>query len=227
MNYFLIKAKIKLKALHNETLTKNNNREWFNNNKNQYLEAKEIFEKFIIKLIEQISTFDTSLEGIQAKDCIFRIYRDVRFSKDKKPYKNHFGAYISNGGRKSNFAGYYIHISNTESFLGGGLHSPEPTILKKIREDIDYDSSTLRQIISNKKFKNTYNSLIGEKLKVAPKGYPKTHIDIDLLRHKEFTAIKTINTNIITDVNFINFASQQFEVLKPLLDYLNKAILFD
>lgn len=210
-----------------DILSKNNNREWFNENKNQYLIAKEMFEKFVTKLIKQTSKFDTSLEGLDAKDCIFRIYRDVRFSKNKKPYKDHFGAYISNGGRKSNLAGYYIHISNSKSFLGGGLHSPDKTTLKKIREDIDYDSSTLRKIIGDKKFIKTYNSLFGDKLKIAPKDYPNNHPDIDLLRYKEFTAIKTINKDTITDTDFTSYVVQNFRVLKPLLDHLNKAIFFD
>src|SRR6266496_3900330 len=117
-------------------LKKNNNREWFNENKNLYLDAKEDFDYFVNELIQEISESDSSVAGLQPKDCTFRIYKDVRFSKDKTPYKTNFGAAIQQGGRKSPASGYYIHISPTEVFVAGGIYMPSPENLLKIRNYI-------------------------------------------------------------------------------------------
>eukprot|EP01156_Anaeramoeba_ignava_P010496 Anaeramoba_ignava/a479909_7.p1 GENE.a479909_7~~a479909_7.p1 ORF type:complete len:227 (-),score=19.01 a479909_7:79-759(-) len=208
-------------------LKQNNNREWFTENKKRYEVAKKEFESFISLLIDEIAKFDSQLTGVSAKQCIFRLYRDVRFSKDKRPYKEHFGAFMGGNGRKTTLAAYYIHIDPTGCFLGGGLYRPEPQILKKVRQQIDYDASSLRDIINHKNFKETYGELEGEQLKTAPKDFPKDHPDIDLLRFKDFIGTHSFPYSRAMENNFVEYAARKLAKLKPLNDYLNSAIQFE
>ena len=209
-----------------KALKKNNNRDWFTKNKDKFEEAKKDFHDFVQELINEVAKFDKSISGIEAKKCIFRIYRDVRFSKDKKPYKTNFGASFSKGGKNSPNAGYYIHIeADGKSFLGGGMYMPEPDNLNKIRQEIDYNINDFKKIIYGKSFKNTFGELWSEdKLKNAPKNYPKDHPHIDLLKHKHYIAGADVNEKQVLSKNFLKQCAKIFKELKSLNDFLNTAI---
>jgi len=209
-------------------LEENNNRDWFQQNKKRYDEALKNIQEFVTQVIGGISVFDASISSQKAKDCIFRIYRDVRFSHDKTPYKTHFGAYIAPSGRKSGDAGYYIHIQNNASFLVGGLWSPEPVVLKKIREEIYYAPDELVAIIENKSFKSIFGTLIEEgSLKKAPKNYPDDFEHIKLLKYKHFCAEKTVSNAEVTSENFLEHCLQLLEISAPLVKYMNKIVRYE
>jgi len=137
-------------------LKKNNNREWFAKNKPTFVEAKTAFEGVVEKLITEVSKFEPTLKTLTPKETVFRIYRDVRFSKDKTPYKAHFGVFLAPGGRKSIYSGYYIHVEDNNSFMGGGVWCPQPDTLKAIRTDIYNFTDDFKKIINNPTFKEYY-----------------------------------------------------------------------
>ncbi len=205
-------------------LKENNNRDWFNDNKKEFVELKEQFEAFINQLIPKIQQLDGFSGSLSAKDCIFRIYRDVRFSKNKLPYKTHFGAYLAPGGRKSPFAGYYVHIEPSGSFAGGGVYHPEPAILKEIRYEIMDRTDEFKDIISAREFKKVFPEIYGEKLKTSPKGFPKDFKDIDLLRFKSYALVHSINDKTIKSTDFENYLLNLFKTAKPFNAFFNKLI---
>jgi len=206
-------------------LKHNNNREWFKENKAHYEKAKTTFEEFVNILILKIKEFDSSVDINSAKECTFRIYRDVRFSKNKEPYKPNMGAYISKGGRKSKYAGYYVHIEPDASFAGGGIYCPQPVVLKAVREDIFDNSENIKAIINNKNFNKIFPKLYGEKLKTAPRGFPKDFPDIDLLNYKSYTVIKELSNEDLIANTFFNQLVSIFKTQKPFNDYLNRTII--
>lgn len=206
-------------------LKANNNREWFLENKNRFEVAKANFESFIDALIAKIAVFDASISQHKAKDCVFRIYRDVRFSKDKSPYKTHFGAHITPANTKSDIhsrSGYYIHIEPGETMLAGGAYLPQGDWLKGIRQEIDYNGNDLVKILENPDFKNIFGEIEGEKLKRMPKGYPEDHKHIELLKLKSFLATHKVSDKEIMKDDFLETAANVFKTLKPLGDFLNR-----
>jgi uncharacterized protein (TIGR02453 family) len=205
-------------------LQDNNKREWFNDNKSLYEQAKSDFESFVNLLIVNIKDFDPDIDVNSAKECIFRIYKDVRFSKNKDPYKTNMGAYIVSGGKKSELAGYYMHIEPGGSFAGGGIYCPQPDVLKKIREDIYQHADTVKDIIHEKTFKSTFPELYGEQLKTVPKGYPKDFKDADLLKFKDYTVIKSLSDKEILSNNLIDKVISIFKIQKPFNTYLNRLL---
>jgi len=205
-------------------LRENNNREWFNENKAIYEEARGITETFINELIAGISQFDSSISSLEAKKAMFRIYRDIRFSKNKTPYKNSFGSYIAPNGRKSITAGYYLHLEPDASFLAGGMHSPQGEHLKKVRQEIMYNNEEFKSILNEKVFKDNFETLRGEKLKRPPKGFPAEFADIELLKHKEFIVVHELSDKDVLADNFFEYAIAVFKTMKPLNDFLNKAL---
>lgn len=208
-----------------KTLKKNNNRDWFERNKARYLEAKGNFEKFIVQLHEEMVSFDQSLSNQDPKKFLLRIYRDVRFSKDKRPYKTNFGASISPTGKGMGRPGYYLQIEPGNSFAAGGLFMPEPGKLAKVRQEIDYNGERLESIIGNRKFKKYYKEFWkDDSLKTAPKGYPKDHPRIDLLKLKSFIVVHEFSDAAVVDKNFLKKVAVAFNTLKPLNDFLNEAI---
>ncbi|WP_462281005.1 DUF2461 domain-containing protein [Salinivirga cyanobacteriivorans] len=207
-------------------LQQNNNREWFKSHKTKYEQTRKEFEAFIEKVIAGIGTFDTQVVGLTSKASVFRIYRDVRFSKDKRPYKTHYGAFMAENGRKSSKAGYYLHIEPGNCFLGGGLYHPDSEQLKKVRQQLDYDAARLREIVSERQFKKTFGRLTGSQLKTAPRDYSMDHPDIDLLRFKDFLATHFFDDKII-NIGDAEYVVNRFKVMKPLNDYLNDALLFE
>lgn len=205
-------------------LEKNNNRDWFNANKPSYQIAKSDFEIFVNNLIPQIHKFDPTIGSITAKECVFRIYRDVRFSKDKSPYKTNMGGFIAKGGRKAGTAGYYIHLDMNQSFIAGGMYMPPSDALKKVRQEIMYNIEEFKSIIQNSSFQKTFGQIEGEKLKRPPKDFPADFADIDLLKFKSYTVLHSIDTKVILDPNFETYTSQVFKKMHPLNAFLNKAI---
>ena len=205
-------------------LNKNNNREWFMDNKPMYQEAHASFVELTASLIDQIGKFAPDISTLEPKKCVFRIYRDVRFSKDKSPYKTNFGTSMKPGGRKSPYGGYYIHIHPTESFVAGGIYHPESLNLSKIRQEIDYNPQVINKLISNKKFKDAFQEVKGDKLKRPPKGYDESHPDIELLKHKDFIVYSGLTVKEVLSNDFIKSAVGKFKLMKPFNDYFNTAI---
>jgi uncharacterized protein (TIGR02453 family) len=207
-----------------QDLKDNNNRDWFHENKSRYEEAKSEFETIVAGVIKGISNFDSDIGLLKPKDCVFRIYRDVRFSKNKDPYKINMGAAFSKGGRKSKHAGYYLHIEPDNSFIGGGKWQPEPDILKSIRYEIFNSPEDFKKIIFNKDFVNLFGELSGDKLKRPPKGFPPDFEEIELVKFKSYIAGTSIPANKITRLKFTPFVVDAFRQMKPFIGFLNKCV---
>ncbi len=204
-------------------LEENNNKEWFNDNKPLYLAAKENVEDTVALFIDAISLFDSSIAGLRPKDCLFRIFKDVRFSKDKTPYKTNFGASITKDGRKSGNAGYYFHLKHNDSFIGGGIYCPPTKALNKVRNQIIDDPESFKGIIESKNFKSYFGEIYGDKLKTAPKGFDKNHPEIELLRHKSYVALHKMDNKKVLDDNFANYGVDVLKEIKELNHYINQA----
>lgn len=208
-----------------KNVVRNNNRPWFAAHRPEYLAAKEEFEAFVEKLIPLVQQLDPEVGPISLADCTYRIYRDTRFSPDKTPYKNHMGAYINRKGKKSPFAGYYIHISPTEGSLwGGGLYCPDPKILKAIRRDIYENIDEFREIIDAPSFASRYRFSQENKLKKAPLGFPADWPDIDLLKHRNYDVLQAIPGDVLRSDNLLEKTVEAFEAMKPLNRFFNYTI---
>ena len=206
-------------------LTKNNNKPWFDKNRNSYAAAKEDFESLVGNILDNLAQTEPVFKEQKAKDCIFRIFRDVRFSKDKTPYKDHFGAFFSKGGRKFPGAGYYIHIQpGGKSFAGGGLWVPEAPLLKAVRQEIDYNFDEFNAIIENKKFKKLFKQINGEQLKTLPQGYTEDNPAIEYLKMKSFTVSHNIADADITAKNLEKKVMDVFTTMKPFIVFLNRQL---
>jgi uncharacterized protein (TIGR02453 family) len=206
-------------------LSKNNNKEWFDVNRKTYEICKTEFETVVKSVIDKCILFDSAILNLEAKKCMFRINKDVRFSKDKSPYKINMGASINPGGKKSMIPGYYIHIEQNNSFLAGGCYQPAPEMLAAIRQEIDYNSSELKKILSAKDFKTYFKELSPEdKLKTSPKGYDKNHPEIELLQHRHFIAIHHLKDEDVLSKNFPNYASKAFKAMLPLNLFLRNCM---
>ena len=205
-------------------LSQNNHKEWMDGNRSRYLEAKRNFEELIGVLLAGLVKIEPELGGITPKNCIFRINRDIRFSKDKSPYKNNFGAFISEDGKKSLSPGYYLHMQPGESFLAGGMYMPPGDQLKKIRQEIDYDYAGLKEIVEAPEFISFFDKLQGEKLKKAPQGYPVDHPNIEALKLKSYIVMHRLKDETLLQTDFPDYAIKVFEALKPLNDWLKVAV---
>jgi uncharacterized protein (TIGR02453 family) len=206
------------------SLEQNNNREWFEKNKKLYLIAKNSFDDFVMQLIQTAKSIDPEIGFLEPKNCTFRIYRDIRFSKEKTPFKTNFGAYISKGGKNSEFAGYYFHLEPSESFVAGGKYMPQGPMLKAIREAIFYEPETFRAILENPSFKKHFSGIMGDTLKTAPQGYPKDHPDIDLLKYKGYAVFKPLTSEMLNSPDLLDEIRLSWIELKTLNDFLNRAM---
>jgi len=207
-------------------LKTNNNREWFQANKGRYETARQAFESFINELIPGIRTIDPLIDMVTAKDCTFRIYRDVRFSGDKSPYKPNMGAYIARGGKNSQMAGYYVHVEPGASFLAGGIYMPQPEILKKIREDIYYQAEEFKKIIYNEEFKKYFGEIDDPgKMKNPPKGYSKDFPDIELLKFRSYAVMHFVSDDLLLKEGYKDYALKVFRILYPLNVYFNRMFI--
>jgi uncharacterized protein (TIGR02453 family) len=205
-------------------LEKNNNKEWFEANRKSYEEAKKNLLEFTEMTIKEISRFDENIKGLEAKNCIFRINKDIRFSKDKTPYKNNMGALISKDGRKSMLAGYYLHIEPGGSFLAGGCWMPEPDKLQSVRQEIDYNLKDFEKVMKSADVKKYFGELKGEKLKTVPKGYAADNPAIDYLKHKSFILDHYVDDKQVAADDFPAYAVKVFKAMHPLNVFLNEAM---
>jgi uncharacterized protein (TIGR02453 family) len=210
------------------SLKNNNSKEWFDQNRKQYELVKADFANLVGSVLKQVEKKDTTIAGLSAKDCVFRINRDVRFSKNKAPYKTNLGASITAGGKKSILAGYYFHLEpGGNSFVGGGLYMAEPDKLKKVRQEIDYGWTEFAKIIQHKKFRENYSDLDkseGMSLVREPKGYEKDNPAIDYIKLKSWIAMKPITDKQLTDKDLVKTICTSFEALQPLIVFLNRAL---
>ncbi len=204
-----------------QDLAQNNNRDWFQENRSLYEAARKDVEQLVGTLINEISQFQ-DLGDLQVKDCLFRINRDIRFSKNKDPYKNNMGAGIGPGGKSAGKIDYYLHIQpNGQSFLGGGMWQPAPEQLAKYRQEVDYNAHELKEIIHNEQFRGYFPEMHGETLKTVPKGYPKDHPEIDLLKRKELFFLHRFTDKEVTSKQFVDHIIKGVKLLKPYCDYMN------
>lgn len=202
-----------------------NNRDWFAANKPRFEEAKGEFESFIAELIPHIAAFDPPIIELEPKQCIFRIYRDTRFSKDKTPYKTNLGAHMVAGAPKPHgAAGYYVHVQPGNTFLAGGAYLPPASWLQGIRRSIDCHGQKLDHILNSRSFKTYFGHMEGETLKTRPKDYPIDHPYIDLLRHKSFLAVHNVTNKDALSGHFLKHTVKVFKALKPLDDFLNQSL---
>jgi len=206
-------------------LAANNNREWFQANKGVYEEAKSEFEYVVNQLIPAIAKFDDTVKFLTAKDCMFRFYRDIRFSNDKTPYKTNFGAFITKGGKKSHGPGYYFHVQPGECFLSGGIWQPAPDLVKKIRKEIYYNVSELKGILADKTFTKYFTGIDDwDKQKLAPHEFPKDFPDMDLLKNRSFTVSHNLDEKILHSDKLQEYTLKVYKTLYPYNEFLRRAI---
>lgn len=206
----------------------NNNKTWFDANRKQYEAAKKNFETLTTQVIQAVSAFDTTLENLTAKQCTFRINRDVRFSKNKSPYKSNMAMHLSSGGKKIMRAGYYFHAEPGGVFLAGGVWMPAAQELKKIRQEIDYNYPEFKKIISSKKFVDLYGNLEQTDVLIRPpKGYEIDNPAIDFLKLKSFICSQKISDDMLMQKALFKNIASHFKIMMPLIHFLNRALESD
>ncbi len=203
-------------------LEKNNNRDWFNENKPEFKAIEAEVKKVYNSVLEDLNKHD-DIDKLK----MFRIYRDVRFSKNKLPYKTHFGGSLHRTKPKLR-GGYYLHLQpNNESFIATGFWEPVKEDLLRIRKEFEMDDSDIRDIINNKKFKNVWGDFVGDEVKTAPKGFSKEHKAIDLIRKKQYIFVKKYTDKEVLDANFLNDVSTAFKAIRPYFDYMSDVLTTD
>lgn len=208
-----------------EDLKKNNNRDWFLANKKRYEAYKAEYHQLVGAFLDVLKPKDPGLKLLEVKNCTFRVNRDIRFSKDKSPYKTHMGMWFNTSTNSGHGPGYYIHIEKGQSFIAGGFYQPEAHELKKFRKEIAFFHEDLEAIINDKKFKTVFGDLDRENaLKTAPKDFEKDHPAIGLLRLKSFTATAKLPDKDLTDKDFVKKTADKIIALKPLNEFLRRAI---
>lgn len=210
-----------------KALKKNNNKPWFDKNREKYNAAKYNLEEFVALLLQKMVSFDEDMKELTAKNCTFRINRDIRFSKNKTPYKINLSASFNRGGKKSIYGGYYFHLQpGGNSFVGGGLWMPEPENLKKLRQEIDYCFPEFKKIIGAASFKKHYGELERDEKQMlvnVPKGYDKENPAAEYLRMKSFIATKNLSDEEILSPKLADEVIQSFKALMPLVKFINRA----
>ena len=210
-----------------EDLVANNNTEWMHANKKRYENFKKDYHQFIASVLIEMKPMDRTLEPLEVKNCTFRINRDIRFSKDKSPYKNNMGIWLTQNKNRKNSPGYYVHFEKGNSFIAGGVWCPEPDELKKIRKEIEFFHDDLDSIVADKTFVKEFAALTREEnnvLKNAPKGFDPSHPAIEFLKLKSFTASQKIDDKLFLDPDFGKKIAQKLIALKPMNDFLKRAI---
>lgn len=209
-----------------KTLKGNNSREWFSENKGWYDRARADFERLVGEVIKAISSFDSEIGLLEPKKCIFRIYRDVRFSTDKSPYKTHFGAVFTprNLGKSS---GYYLHIDPAESFVSCGHYMLMPDQLKKMRQGIYSDFEYFREILNEKHFKKEIGDLYrdDDMLKRVPNGFDKDHPSAEYMKLKHFYALKPLTEDRLLSDDLVPYIKDIYKLMQPLSKFLNDVLL--
>jgi uncharacterized protein (TIGR02453 family) len=207
-------------------LKKNNNKTWFEKNKSTYLDAKEDAEHFVERLIEGLGKMDADIRTLHAKDCTYRIYRDVRFSTDKTPYKTHMGAFLNKGGKKVATAGYYFHAEPGRSMTGGGLWMPMPAELSKVRQEIDYNFAEWTKILGNRRFKKYFSEGLDKEeiLSRPPKGYDAENPAIGFLKLKSFVVTRSLADEMLTSRSLLKEVLNTFESMKEFVYFINRSL---
>jgi uncharacterized protein (TIGR02453 family) len=205
-------------------LDKNNNKEWFEANKKEYEALRKEWIGFVADCIKSVGAFDPSILTQEPKQCVFRINRDVRFSKNKAPYKNNFGMSLNQGGKRAEFCGYYLHIQPGDSFVAGGAYMPQPSNLAAIRQEIDYNFDAFEKIVLAKDFKAQFGTIGGEKLVRPPKGYDAENPAVNYLKHKGFIAQRKLTQAELMDKHFMKDLVKSTKAMKPLVNFLKQAI---
>ena len=206
------------------SLETNNNRDWFLANKKKYESAKSTVAQAVDLVIQNISKFDPSVAELTSKNCIFRINRDVRFSANKNPYKNNMGAWIAKGGKKSYYAGYYLHFQAENSFVAAGVFMPEPPQLNAIRQEIYFNHAAFSKVLNEKSFQQHFPQLDDYQLKNAPKGFDKEHEAVHLLKYKSYVVSKKLTDKEVCSSDFIKIIGEQYKSAFPLVKYINEAL---
>ncbi len=202
-------------------LEKNNNREWFNEHKPEFKAIEKEVKQFYNELLKKMQEHD-----LIDKLKMFRIYRDVRFSKNKAPYKTHYGGSYNRVKPKLR-GGYYLHISPGDSFIATGFWNPEKEDLLRIRKEFELDASEIRTILNNKKFNKIWGNFVGDELKTAPKGFNKEHENIDLIRKKQFIFIKKYTDKEVLSPGFMDEVNTAFKAVRPYFDYMSEVLTTD
>jgi len=207
-------------------LAANNNREWFDANRSEYQALRSNLLRITEEIIPQIQQFDPSIGTITASDCLFRINRDIRFSKNKDPYKTNMGVFMARGGRKSTFAGYYLHLEPGASFIGGGVYMPMSPLLKKFRQEIFYNYPKFKSIVSAPEFVKTFGGLsdMGDRLTRPPKGYDNSFEGIDYLMNKHFVVGHSPDDKVFAKTDLVKSATEVFSVMKDFNTFLNVVV---
>ena len=206
-------------------LDANNDRDWFISHKPDFERANANLVEFVGYLIGEIAKFDEAIYGLDPRACVFRIYRDVRFSKDKRPYKNNLGAYLSLGGRKSMHPGYYFHIQPGQCFIAGGKHMPDGPETLKIRTAIADKTDEFLKIVEKKSFHEQLGEMRGNRLKSAPKGFDAGHKAVEYLKLKEFMGFKELHDDkFLTSAEFPKFLVGTMKAMYPLVNFLRNSL---
>jgi uncharacterized protein (TIGR02453 family) len=206
-------------------LQNNNNRDWFLQHKSEYEVVKKMFFDLTEIFINRISLFDSSIDGLEAKYCIYRINRDIRFSPDKTPYKDWMGAYIVKGGKKNMRAGYYVHLQSNSCLIAGGLHCPTMDWLTKVRQGISDNGAELVKLLNAPEYKKYFGDFKGEKLKKAPRDFSPNDKYIELIKYKTFDIVNYVKDSELRDINkFIDDSVEKFKLIKPINDFFNEIL---
>lgn len=206
-------------------LKENNNKPWFDTHKPEYLKELNHIETFAGALLQELSKSDL-IETASGKKSVYRIYRDIRFSKDKTPFKTFWGGSFTRATNERR-GGYYFHIEKGNTFVGGGFWGPNAADLKRIRSEFGHDSESFRTILNSKSFVSTFGTLQGEQLKTAPKGFDTTHEAIDLLRYKQFLVLRHFTDEEVLSTQFLEQALETFKNMRPFLDYMSEVLTTD
>lgn len=205
-------------------LDKNNDRDWFNANKSAFVRANDNIIAVTGELIDRVCKFDPAISGIDPKSCVFRIYRDVRFSKDKSPYKTNLGAFIAPGGKKGMLPGYYFHVQPGMFFAAAGKHLPDGAELLKIRKAVVSRTKEFLKIVEDKKFRSRFGDLDGERLSRPPKGFDADHPAIEYLKLKSFTVSQEFTARQAVSAEYPKLLTESFKAAYPLVGFLRSAL---
>jgi uncharacterized protein (TIGR02453 family) len=205
-----------------DELRQNNNKAWFDQHRAEYETARGEYEQFLTVLIDEFRVPD-QLQGLTARECIARIYRDIRFSKDKSPYKTNLGALVAPGGWKSSAFGYYVSIEpRGRSMVAGGLYNPTPEQIQRFREAVDEDAAAFKAVTGAAVFLQAFGAVQGERLKTAPKGFDRAHPELELLQLKQIMVVHNFTDQEVVANDFAPRVANLFRAMKPFLNYLGE-----
>ena len=206
-------------------LQQNNTKAWMDAHKALYHQVRDTWLAATNFLIQGLGSLDPLVATLEAKQCIFRINRDIRFSKDKSPYKTNMGAFLAPGGKKGGYAGYYLHLApQDKSFIAGGIYRPSADTLKQVRQEIDYNVDEFTRILHAPRFQQLFGALQGEKLKRVPQGYEANHPQAELLKMKSYLVMHPVKDSQVIQKDFLPQVLQVFQAIIPFNQFLNTAV---